>query len=84
MKYGNERKVRCSCNYLKNPESLKISTSVEEVKDIDCSIQDPCIKFFHTNIGFDHASGIKNQPVPIIIPNIIDADFSGKFFITPP
>ena len=61
-----------------------MSTSVEEVKDIDCSIQDPSIKLFHTNKGFDHASGIKNQPVPIITPKVIHADVIGRFFINPP
>ena len=39
---------------------------------------------FHTNKGFDHASGIKNQPVPIITPKVTQADVIGKFFITPP
>ena len=81
MKYGNERKVRCSCNYLKNPESLKISTSVEEVKDIDCSIQDPSIKLFHTNMGLDHASGMRKVAVPQIKPKISKVDVIGRFFI---
>ena len=39
---------------------------------------------FHTNKGFDHASGIKNQPVPIITPKVTQVDVIGKFFITPP
>ena len=69
---------------LPEPKSLKVSTPVEEVKDIDCSIQDPCIKFFHTNKGCAHACGIKNQPVPIITPKVIQVDVIGKFFILPP
>ena len=81
MKYRNKSKVRCPCNYLKNPESLEISTSVEEVKDINCSIQDPSVKFFHTSKGCDHACGIRKAAVPQIKPKITHVDVMGKSFI---
>ena len=41
----NENKV---FTITSEPKSLKVSTSVEKVKDVDCSIQDPCVKLFHT------------------------------------
>ena len=37
--------------------------------------------YVYTKIGFDHANGIKNQPVPIINPNRIQEDLIGKSFI---
>ena len=37
--------------------------------------------YTYTNIGCDHAIGIKNQPVPIINPNKIQDDLIGKLFI---
>ena len=39
--------------------------------------------YVYTKIGFAHANGIKNQPVPIINPNNIQDDLIGKFFISP-